>query len=458
MNRWGLMSTVAVALAVGWGVVLTAPGVAYAEMTLPEERLAQQLLAGDVSAARGEFDHLLASLMTGLDQLATQPAETTTALAARANTLRRAVMVLETWEGAELWSRSRGQGAPAATVDRMVAAVDALDVHGREIERLKGNVAAPAAEDHRTRDLRDVGRDVGRLWLQSTAFVRSTSADHRRSQFLAAARHWVATPATVQEFDARFGDDPQKAFNLQPVVPSPRLIRPQTQALAPSPGETRRLLGELQLPEERLYELYLAGSVEVARQGFRELIEARRAAVERSRGEADATLDGLGHYALAVDQLTQAIAFYQLGEVQHATGGQRAPAATLGEVAVPSPIPTQVADDLIQAFGRLSDDADGLVRHRQAVAARFMATDGQREKFLQDWRVRDVESALDRAGRELYRGVLLLRSSSRASARADLLHRAGRLAPVPGSLAEVDRQPIDLRREFGIESAARRGP
>jgi len=159
-----------------------------------------------------------------------------------------------------------------------------------------------------------------------------------------------------------------------------------------------------------------------------------------------------------VDQLTQAIAFYQLGEVQHATGGQRAPAATLGEVAVPSPIPTQVADDLIQAFGRLSDDADGLVRHRQAVAARFMATDGQREKFLQDWRVRDVESALDRAGRELYRGVLLLRSSSRASARADLLHRAGRLAPVPGSLAEVDRQPIDLRREFGIESAARRGP
>jgi len=222
MNRWGLMSTVAVALAVGWGVVLTAPGVAYAEMTLPEERLAQQLLAGDVSAARGEFDHLLASLMTGLDQLATRPAETTTALAARANTLRRAVMVLETWEGAELWSRSRGQGAPAATVDRMVAAVDALDVHGREIERLKGNVAAPAAEDHRTRDLRDVGRDVGRLWLQSTAFVRSTSADHRRSQFLAAARHWVATPATVQEFDARFGDDPQKAFNLRPVSPTDR--------------------------------------------------------------------------------------------------------------------------------------------------------------------------------------------------------------------------------------------
>jgi len=41
MNRWGLMSTVAVALAVGWGVVLTAPGVAYAEMTLPEERLCQ---------------------------------------------------------------------------------------------------------------------------------------------------------------------------------------------------------------------------------------------------------------------------------------------------------------------------------------------------------------------------------------------------------------------------------
>jgi len=41
MNRWGLMSTVAVALAVGLGVVLTAPGVAYAEMTLPEERLCQ---------------------------------------------------------------------------------------------------------------------------------------------------------------------------------------------------------------------------------------------------------------------------------------------------------------------------------------------------------------------------------------------------------------------------------
>lgn len=236
----GMVLTVAVSAASGERF--------HAETTLPEERLAEQLLAGDVAAARGEFDQLLAAQMARLEEVSTQPVDSTTALARRANTLRRAVMMLQTWQGAELEMRRRGQGAPATTVERMVGTLDAMDAHAKEIERLRGSVPAPPSEDHRTRDIRAVGEDVGRLLLRSTAFVHGTSAEHRRSQLLDAARHWVATPATVREFDSRFGADPQKAFNLRPVPSRPRPIRPRTQAVAPSSVEERRQLGEADAP------------------------------------------------------------------------------------------------------------------------------------------------------------------------------------------------------------------